>query len=495
MKKAVLALAILSISLASVSASIAQAQDAKPLLLRQPTLSRTDIAFMYGNDLWKVSRDGGDAIRLTAGPGIKRGPHFSPDGQWIAFTGEYAGKLNVYVISASGRHAAPRHLSPRPGHRHRMDPGRQKYSLRIATRKLSQRHLGALYRSRHGRFPHEASAPYRLGRLLLTRRKISRLSPHARALWQLEPLPRRHLSAHLDRESRGFQHSKNSLMKIGTISIRSGSATPFISFPTAMARTRFSLTTRNPTRKRRSSKIPACPLNPPTPVRARSCTNNSDRCISTISPLITSNHSSPYRIRTSSKSARISKKSRNTSMTPAISPTGVRAVFEAHGEILTVPAEKGDIRNITNSPGVADRSPAWSPDGKSSPIFPTSPANTRCTCARKTAWAKSAKSISAFRRPFSTAPTWSPDSKKIAYTDKRLNLWYVDLDKPTPVKVDTDYYDAQGLNPAWSPDNRWIAYTKQLPSHFRAVFVYSLDTGKSTQITDGMSDARLRSLR
>src|SRR5208283_4052819 len=100
MKKVVLALAILSISLAS--ASFAQAQDAKPLLLRQPTLSRTDIAFMYGNDLWKVSRDGGNAIRLTAGPGIKRGPHFSPDGQWIAFTGEYDGKLNVYVISANG---------------------------------------------------------------------------------------------------------------------------------------------------------------------------------------------------------------------------------------------------------------------------------------------------------------------------------------------------------------------------------------------------------
>ena len=132
MKKAVLALAILFISLASASA-LAQAQDAKPLLLRQPTLSRTDIAFMYGNDLWKVSRDGGDAIRLTAGPGIKRGPHFSPDGQWIAFTGEYAGKLNVYVIprTAERRAASP---SRRPGHRRGMDPGRQKYSFRIAAR-------------------------------------------------------------------------------------------------------------------------------------------------------------------------------------------------------------------------------------------------------------------------------------------------------------------------------------------------------------------------
>src|SRR5271154_3069004 len=78
------------------------AQDDKPLLLRHPTLNRTDIAFLYGNDLWKVSRDGGEAIRMTAGPGIKRGPHFSPDGAWIAFTGEYDGKLNVYVLAAGG---------------------------------------------------------------------------------------------------------------------------------------------------------------------------------------------------------------------------------------------------------------------------------------------------------------------------------------------------------------------------------------------------------
>src|SRR5271156_6852318 len=85
------------------------AQDEKPLLLRQPTLNRTDIAFMCADDLWKVKRDGGQAFRLSAGPGIKRGPHFSPDGQWIAFTGEYDGKLNVYVLAAGG--GTPRRLT------------------------------------------------------------------------------------------------------------------------------------------------------------------------------------------------------------------------------------------------------------------------------------------------------------------------------------------------------------------------------------------------
>ncbi|MGH9726543.1 MAG: protease, partial [Candidatus Acidiferrales bacterium] len=92
---------------------------------------------------------------------------------------------------------------------------------------------------------------------------------------------------------------------------------------------------------------------------------------------------------------------------------------------------------------------------------------------------------------FFYSPHWSPDSKKIAYTDKRLNLWYVDLDKGTPVKIDTDTYDdpQRGLNPSWSPDSRWIAYTRELQNHLRAVFVYSLENSQSTQITDGMSDA------
>src|ERR1700721_3621094 len=92
--------------------------------------------------------------------------------------------------------------------------------------------------------------------------------------------------------------------------------------------------------------------------------------------------------------------------------------------------------------------------------------------------------------PFFFAPTWAPDSKKITYTDKRLNLWYVDLNNPAPVKIDTDTYFSfsAGIHSAWSPDSRWIAYTKVLANHMRAVFVYSLESKTSTQITDGLSD-------
>ena len=257
-----------------------------------------------------------------------------------------------------------------------------------------------------------------------------------------------------------------------------------------MARTRFSPMTQNPTRKRRSSKILACPLNPPTPVRARSCTNNSDRSISTISPLITSNQFKSVSNPTSSKSARISKKSRNTSMTPEFRPPACGPSSKPTVKFSPSPPK----REIFATSPIPRASPTAArpglPTEKPSPTFPTSPANTRCTCARKTVWAKSAKSISVFRRPFSTASPGRPTARKsLTPTNGSISGTWI-WTNPLPVKVDTDYYDAQGLSPAWSPDNRWIAYTKQLPSHFRAVFVYSLDTGKSTQITDGMSDTR-----
>ena len=195
MKKLVLALALLFIAFASASF----AQDDKPLLLRQPTLSRTDIAFMYGDDLWKVSRDGGDAIRLTAGPGIKRGPHFSPDGQWIAFTGEYDGKLNVYVISANG--GTPRrvtfHAGPDVAVGWTPDG---KNILFTSPRDSFANNTQALFTVPvEGGFPTKVPLPLGWEGSYSPGWQIYSLPSDAAAIWKLEPLSRRHLSANLDR--------------------------------------------------------------------------------------------------------------------------------------------------------------------------------------------------------------------------------------------------------------------------------------------------------
>src|SRR4029077_18470623 len=176
----------------------------------------------------------------------------------------------------------------------------------------------------------------------------------------------------------------------------------------------------------------------------------------------------------------------------AISPTGARAVFEARGEILSVSVEKENDSDLTNTPGITDRDPAWSPDGKWIAYF-SDESGEYALHLRDQSGLAEVKKINLGNPPtFFYSPTWSPDSKKIAFTDKRLNLWYVDIDKGTPVKVVTDIYDAWGVlfTPAWSPDSKWITFSKFLPNHQRAVLVYSLESSKGTQITDGLSDAR-----
>ena len=155
-------------------------------------------------------------------------------------------------------------------------------------------------------------------------------------------------------------------------------------------------------------------------------------------------------------------------------------MFEARGEILSVPAEKGDVRNLTRTTGIAERDPSWSPDGKSIAFFSDESGEYALHIVDQSG-AGAVKKINLGNPPsYFYGPVWSPDSKKIAYTDKRLNFWYVDVEKGTPVKVDSDRFEDPSvqLAVAWSPDSKWLTYSKFLESHLRAIFVYSLDTAK-----------------
>ena len=107
MKKLILVFALI---LSATSFVFAQATS---LLMRTPTLNKTHIVFSYAGDLWAVARDGGEASRLTTGVGREFSPQFSPDGQWIAFTGEYDGNVDIYVMPAAG--GVPRRLTYHPG--------------------------------------------------------------------------------------------------------------------------------------------------------------------------------------------------------------------------------------------------------------------------------------------------------------------------------------------------------------------------------------------
>src|SRR5207253_2110855 len=125
----------------------------------------------------------------------------------------------------------------------------------------------------------------------------------------------------------------------------------------------------------------------------------------------------------------------------AISPTGARALFEARGEILSVPAEKGNARDLTNTSGVAERSPAWSPDGKWIAYFSDESGEYALHLRDQTGMGEVRKISLGNPSSYFYSPKFSPDSKKILFTDKRLNIWYLDLEKKTPVKVDSNTYE------------------------------------------------------
>ena len=174
---------------------------------------------------------------------------------------------------------------------------------------------------------------------------------------------------------------------------------------------------------------------------------------------------------------------------PAVSPNGARAVFAARGEIITVPAEKGDPRNLTNTPGVMEREPQWSPDGKSI-AYLSDESGEYALHVRPQSGEGEATKIE-LKTGFYRSPRFSPDSKKIALIDSFQRLWYVDLETKKQVEVDQDTYQMRSgdIAGAWSPDSRWLAYSKVLPNELSAIHLFSLTDGKTTQVTDGMSDA------
>jgi tricorn protease len=468
--------------------SAAGSANSGPLLLQGPTLSKTQIAFAYGGDIWIVGRAGGDARRLVTGTGMLMGPRFSPDGSMLTYTGDYEGNLDVYVVPAGG--GQPKRLTYHPGpdvavgwtpdgksvlfHSHRLSyaDSDQLFTVPVdgvfpTPLPLSQAEEGAF--SPDG--SHIAYVPYFQWEPGWKHYRGGQTTP----VWiadladsSIVKVPRDGSNDHnplwigdkvyflSDRNGPValFEYDSKSqevkqLIKNDGFDIKSASAGPG-----AIVYEQFGAIFLYDLHSGKSKRL--------------NITVNGD--MPQVRP-------------------RFDKVDKQI-VSARISPTGARAVFDAHGEIFTVPAEKGDVRNITNSPAVADRDPSWSPDGKSIAYFSDESGEYALHISPQNGLGPATKIDLGKPPSFFYSPTWSPDSKKITYFDKRLNLWYVDLQRKTPVHVDTDLFDGPSFNTVWSPDSKWLAYTKQLENRMHAIFVYSLETAKATQITDGMSDAR-----
>jgi len=469
--------------------SVCLADENPPLLLHHPTVSAKQIVFVYAGDLWSAPRAGGVAQRLTAGAGTASRPVFSPDGSEIAFSGDYDGNEDVYVIPASG--GTPRRLTYHPAPDEVMGWTRDGKSVLFASARTSYSSFSKLFTvSVDGGFPAELPLPIGAeGSYSPDGKQIAYVPlDHAFEIWKryrggrTSPVWIARLAdssvTPIPRENTNDFNPMWIDQRVFFLSDRNGAMSLF-SYDTKTQSVSVALKNDGLDFKYASAGPDAIVIEQFGAIWLYDLKGGAAHKVEI--------HISGDLPQVRTRYENVANRIRNAD----VSPTGLRAVFEARGEILTVPAEKGDIRNLTNTPGADERYPAWSPDGKSIAYFSDESGEEALYVKNQNGQGDAQKIDLGTPGSFFFFPTWSPDSKKIAYTDKRLNLWYVDLEKKTPVKVFHDRFTGpeQIFRSAWSPDSKWLAYTQQEVSHMRSVALYSLETGKSERVTDAMSDS------
>ena len=465
-----------------------QADEAR--LLQQPAISAENIAFVYANDIWVASRDGGVARRLTTHEGDETNPSFSPDGRYVAFTGQYDGNSDVFVVPITG--GEPKRLTYHPYPDTVVGWTTDGATVVFVSPRDSA--PGAFRRL--WTVPVEGGLPEPLPIPMAYR---GTYSPDGKRMAYVR------LGGEFDvwRHYRGGATTEVWLLDMDDYDLEK---VPRVdncndAYPVWIGDTVYFISDRNHTFNLFSYNTVSKEL--------KQLTTHDDFDIRYASggggAVIYEQAGWLYLYDPAAGEAK--KLSielsgdfpwRRTHFTKvgdliasgSISPNGKRAVLGARGEVFTVPVEKGDYRNLTNSSGANDSLPVWSPDGAKIAWFSDGSGEYQLMIGDQ--FGREKPKVIALENPtFYYAPVWSPDSKKIAFADKRLNLWYVDVESGKAVKVDRDSYDHpnRSLDHVWSPDSRWLAYSKRLANQQHAVFLYSLADAKSYQLTDGLSDA------
>jgi tricorn protease len=461
-----------------------------PLLLRNPSLSRDKIAFLYASDVWIVAREGGEARRLTSVNSVVNGPYYSPDGAQIAYSTSERGLTDVYVVNADG--GVPRRLTWEPTGNYASGWTADGKSVLFASMHASYSDFPRLF-SVHA---DGTGSPVLLP---LPSADSGTYSPDGNTLAYVPVAQWEKAWKHY----RGGQTTPIWLVDTKTLDlVKIPRENSNDSSPVWEGNTVYFLSDRN-------GPVSLFSYDPGSKV-VKQVVENHGYDLKTVAagpgalvyeqfgsihlydPSTGQEHAVPITIHGDlpSLTPHLAKILPAEMQNFDISPTGVRVVVEAHGDIFTLPAEKGDTRNITKTPGSAERDPSWSPDGKSLAYFSDASGEYQL-CIRDQDGLQPPKVIDLGPDPsFFYGPRWSPDSKRIAYSDKHLRLWYVDAAGGKPVKVDTGIRGAFGPSTelSWSPDSQWIAYTRDLENQLHAIFLYSLATHTSTQVTDGMSN-------
>ena len=458
-------------------------------LLRQPTLSNTDIVFVYAADLWKVSLNGGNAVRLTSDDGPETSPQFSNDGKWIAFTAQYDGNIDVFLVSKDG--GEPKRLTYHP-------------SRDVVQGWTPDGQI--LFRSDRESKPTQTNKFYTIS----TKGGIPKVFDIPRAAFGGISEDNAYIAytpiTSWDAEWRNYRGGQAMPIWIVDLKTKELIKTPQKDGerhvnPIWHKGNVYYISERDYTANIWSYNIKTQQEEQITFHKKFDVKNidaNSNRIIyeqGGFLHLLNPETKETNQINITVKGdlnysrTRWMNVSGKNLTNPNISPKGKRAIFEYRGEIFTIPKENGTWRNLTNSSGVADRSPIWSPKGDKVAWFSDDSGEYQMVIADQNGEKK--ESIKLPNPTFYFQPDWSPDGKKIAYTDTDFVIWIINLETKKITKVDADGYahPNRTMNPKWSPDSNWIAYAKQNKNNFKSIYAYQISTKKTIQITDPIADA------
>jgi tricorn protease len=458
--------------------------------LHEPAISEGRIVFVYADDLWTAKPDGSDVRRLTAHPGAESNPYIAPDGKSVAFTADYDGNRDVFLVPIEG--GEPKRLTWHPGPDVVCGFTPEGNILFRSSRSVfSNRYQEFFTVGPKGGFPKAVPVPNGFRAAYSPDGKYLAYTPLSEPFRQWK-------------NYRGGMASRIWILKLDDLSVEAipqpeGRCND--TYPAWIGDTVYFLSDRagefNLFSFRRGSKeIVQLTHHDDFPIEALS--SGAGRLIYEQAGgrlwVLTPSSGEPTRLKIGVAADLTETRPRFVSGAKHIraadlSPSGQRAVFEFRGEIVTVPAKKGDVRNLTRTTGAHERAPSWSPDGKSIAFFSDVSGEYALHIVPQDG--KGEKSYALKGAGFYERPAWAPDGKKIAFIDNSRSLYWIDLDsgKVTKVAAEPIYGPINTMSYAWSPDSNWLAYTLTNVAYFQTLKLYALDRDRSYAITDGLADA------